>query len=439
MKNFYFITLLVFSAIWSNARMLDQLAGYPIFHVFDLPREIRFIEFIIVLGFFIFSYFKNKQNKEYIEPEYLFIPWILPVIALTGGLLNNVGMTDIFQGLYLYTSPLLVFYTALWLKIESKDLLKLRTVVFIIMLFNIPAWIYEVNVYYSFDGNGDNVNGMLRDAHLFAAFFYFGVIYCFSLAILKRSIIWAIGAILFFIVGFMAINEKATLFLGPILFSVLVGITEIKLKRLILPLLLFGLIGYAAYSVGESIMAKTDTKIRVDIFEDNDLSDIGTIVAYVQLPLVFAEVPTALIYGAGSGNYGSSIALRRNVEGTETDLSKRYVGDLELAGAVGAFAWKTNYLIGTLVEFGLIFTFILLSFYYRVGKRIVFVFKTIAETEDKGVISYVLGSLALLWMTALVSNISNLDEGILVYPIMIAAAVICGKKTDGENREMEKS
>ena len=354
----------------------------------------------------------------------LVLPIALPIIGVLGGLLNGVGFVDIFQGLYLYTSPILVFYTCIWLNVELKDFNIIKYFVLIIYITNVPAWFYQVVTFYSFDGNGDNVNGLLRDAHLFANFFYFGVIYCFAMSIIYKKMMWGVMAIICFAIGFMAINEKATLFLIPILIIILIMFTGIKLKRLIIPLAVFGVIGYTAFTIGSNIMAKTDTKFRTDVFEENDLSDIGTIVAYIQIPFVFAEVPSALVYGVGAGNYGSSIALRRHVEGTETELSKRYVGDLELAGYVGAFAWRTNYLIGALVEFGLIFTGIFLLFYTRLARNLISRIKLTSNKDELAIIAFTLGSLALLWMTALVSNISNLDEGILVYPIIISAAIL---------------
>lgn len=425
MKKFYVVTLLLYSVIWSNARMLDEVAGYSVVHLLSLPREIRYFEIIFVSFFSLYSYFRSSDQKN--RFEFLTAPYLLIVLGLLSGIINGVGFVDTFQGLYLYLSPLLIFFTARWLGLTVTEFRTMKKVIIWVLVINIPFWIYQVLTFFVNDGNGDNVNGLLRDAHLFAIFFYSAALYCFAYGILRKNLLWGGAAFILFLIGFVAFNEKATLFMIPIVIGMVIGLSGSSVRKTILPVFITGVMAYGAYSFGQNLMSKVETEYRTDVITENDLSDLGTVIAYIQLPLVFSEHPTALIYGVGSGNYGSSIALRKNVEGTATELSRKYVGDLEFAGTVGAFAWRTNYLIGLLVEFGLIFSMIILMFYYSMLKTSIKIFAKLRSNEERAILSYALGSMILLWMNALVSNISNLDEGILSYPVLIALAIIIGK------------
>ena len=185
-----------------------------------------------------------------------------------------------------------------------------------------------------------------------------------------------------------------------------------------------GLMLWGVGSVFEGGEGGGGVQVRTDVLLENRLEDIGTVIAYLQLPQVFAETPRAILVGTGAGNYGSAIAIRKQQEGLASSLSQRYVGDLELAGSVGAFAWQTNYFVGMLVEYGAVFTSLIVAFYLSFLRRN---FSGVRESIEVSLKSWAMGisgMLMLMIMTALVSNVSNFDEGLLSFPLMISAGAL---------------
>lgn len=424
MRKSYIILVMVVAAAWSNIRMLEQVAGYDLFHLLDFPREFRFLELALIVFAFLYAYTSHRRLHGKTQFEHLEWPGVVVGIGLLGGILNGVGIMDIMQGLYLFVSPLLVYYTCRWLKFSWTELRILGRAIAIILLVNIPAWFYQIITFLPVRKTGDDVNGVLRDAHLFATFFYCAALYGLARSVLTRSLGWALVTFAMFSVGFLAFNEKATLFMIPLgVGLVIAAMGSLRSKRVLTSAIVI-IIVVSLLVFSSDMMDQVEVGLRTSVITESSIVELGTVIAYLQLPSVFIDVPHAVLIGVGPGNYGSAIAIRRHVEGTASQLSKTYVGDFDLAGYVGAFAWRTNYLIGMLVEYGIVFTLLLVLFYYRMVREIARRFRAIKTEQFRAGALYALGSISLLWLTALVSNISNLDEGILVYPVMMTFACL---------------
>jgi hypothetical protein len=433
----YIYSLYVIILIWSHSKMSDRLGGYEIFSFFVVPRVFRYVEFAFVLLMFGYAYLRrNSVAVTYPKMEMLSIIAFV-AIGLFSSFVNGVDMTDTVQGLYLFLSPLIVYATSRLLGFGSSEIQFLKRMLLVILMINILPWMYQVALILPSTQNPDDVRGILSDAHAFAVFFFMMMILyvseVFSGSTKSRD--YALFSIILFGIAFSSFNEKASIFIVPTLLAVAL----LLYKNDILPKIRWTTFIYVGIVIVLFISAlgffqKYDVAVRTEVIEEASLDDLGTILAYVQIPLVFSEVPQAVIYGVGAGNYGSSIAIRRSIDGNPSELSDRYVGDFDEVGSVGAFAWRTNYFLGLLVEYGFIATYFIIAFYIRIVRQIIELHRSGSLISNGPWGGYAIGSIIFLWMLASVANISNLDEGLLAFPVMMAAAAVVNIGT--ENRRV---
>ncbi|MCU0453813.1 MAG: hypothetical protein MUE68_09150 [Bacteroidetes bacterium] len=438
MKRTFIYGIILIGVLWTNARMLDHVADYDWMHVVDLPREFRFFE-VGFIGLFFAVAFRNAWKEGWRRRlDHVRFPLILVTLAFLAGALNGSTPVDIFQGMFLFLSPLMVYQTARWLDLRGEDLRSIVRTMALLLLLSLPLWLYQVLTFFVEDGNGDNVHAFFRDAHLYANLLYCGVLVAAASFAVRRRYLDLLAAGALFFVAFMPLNEKSMIFMVFLLLAVLLFRRgERKARRRLMPAFILTAVLVVGFLVGRDLLSSTGGEgLRANILTENRLEDLGTVLAYLQLPFVFEEVPQALVYGVGPGNYGSSMAIRRSVEGSATELSTRYVGDIEVSGVIGAFSWRTNYFIGMLVEYGAIFTAIVALFYLSLARRLYRLAKSSAS-EVIVVWSLALGgSLMLLLLTGLVSNISGLDEGILAYPILMGIAALENEAAEGGQKSL---
>jgi uncharacterized membrane protein len=438
MKRTFIFGVILIGVLWSNARMLDHVADYDWTHVVDLPREFRFVE-VGFIGLFFALAFKREWRQGWRRRlEHVRFPLILVLLAVLAGALNGSAAVDIFQGMFLFLSPPMIYQTARWLDLRGQDLRTIVRTMALLLVLSLPLWLHQVLTYFVEDGNGDNVHAFFRDAHLYANLLYCGVLVATASFAVRRRYLDLLAAGALFFVAFMPLNEKSMIFMVFLLLAVLLFRRgERRARRRLMPAFVLTAVLVIGFLIGRDLLSSTGGEgLRANILTENRLEELGTVLAYLQLPFVFEEVPHALVYGVGPGNYGSSMAIRRSVEGSATELSTRYVGDIEVSGVIGAFSWRTNYFIGMLVEYGAIFTAIVGLFYLSLVRRLHRLAK--ASTSETIVIwSLALGgSLMLLLLTGLVSNISGLDEGILAYPILMGIAALENEATQGGQKSL---
>lgn len=429
----YIYSLYVIILIWSHGKMSDRLGGYEIFSFFVVPRAFRYVEFGFVLLLFGYAYLKrHKAAVAFPKMEMLSIV-AFSAIGLFSSLVNGVDMTDTVQGLYLFLSPLIVYTTSRLLGFGAPELHYLKRMLLAVLLINILPWMYQVALILPSTQNPDDVRGILSDAHAFAVFFFMMMILYVSevFAGNAKSRDYALFSVILFGIAFSPFNEKASIFIVPTLLTV----AFLLYKNDILPKIRWTTFVYIGIVIVLFISAlgffqKYDVAVRTDVLEETSLDDLGTILAYVQIPLVLSEVPQAAVFGVGAGNYGSSIAIRRSIDGNPSELSDRYVGDFEEVGSIGAFAWRTNYFLGLLVEYGFIATYFIIAFYIRIVRQTIKLHRSGSLASNGPWGGYAIGSIIFLWMLASVANISNLDEGLLAYPVMMAAAAVVNIGTE---------
>lgn len=145
MKSVYIFLLLTTCMLWSNARMLEKVSGYKTFNVLSLPREFRFVELVLVVGSYVYARSKRGAASTWLEkivrPEALFF------IGFLSGIYNPVPLADTLQGLFIFISPMMVYFTARWMKFGNTEIRTLQLWMLAILVLNLPAWLYQIFAY----------------------------------------------------------------------------------------------------------------------------------------------------------------------------------------------------------------------------------------------------------------------------------------------------
>ena len=351
------LAFLAWRFAWDNAR---TSSGLPVGVLMPVPRAFRLVEMGVVLLLLAAVLLRPaglvRQRTAGVVVA-LCVVLLGAASAVAGAASGLVHLGAAFQMVYAYTVPLLVCAAVAGLASHAGDAERvLRWFLAGVCVSAVVGW-YQFGV---LDRVGDDVHGLLRDAHHFASALWLAVLWLVArLWVGYGSRLWSVvGLALIVPVALAAANEKATAMVaitlglgcawwlwrrGWVMRGALVAAVAI-------------VAGYVQGLVGGRIEVPP-VIVRYQLVAEN-FANSGLFEAYHKLGTVMREHPRAWVLGTGPGSYGSTKALDEVALGGEIPpLAAQYTAPSYRLGflssaKVGSYVEESTDLTALLVEFG---------------------------------------------------------------------------------------
>jgi hypothetical protein len=401
--------------------MASYTTGYGLFNFLSfIPRSVRYVEVpIVVFGYVWSILYARKQDDQLKEPVGLAPLGLLWLIGCLGFLGSSASLPDSIESLYTFSMPILVFGTLWNLSPTDRNVHLWRAFMYLAVGANIVLGAYQI---VTFDPrlNADAVNGLMRDAHHLGNYLFIFLLIEVGILLGARRFLRVVLLLPVLLVACATFNEKSILFFAVLLVALLLFSRGVSLGRKAV-----SVAAVAAVVLGLFQIAKAEdvSGLRSGAMLQENLRTLGTVQGYAQLESVFQEHPDALLLGVGAGNYGSSIALRRAVNGEDlSPIAVRYnPWMLELSTLSGGYDFTSNYFTGLLVEHGAI-AFACIVYSLFVIFRAPFDKRDFASIAASPLPFAVSCAVVFLTLNGLVTNVSGWDEMSLAAPVLFFAA-----------------
>lgn len=425
MKKFYFWFLLIYPLIFCNSRMTNDLPGFDKFAIFSfLPKEIRYVEIILIIIAFIFALLNKNSLYRYSTLPSIFIFLFL---AFIGGVINFIPFQDTLQVTYTFILPFLIIYTIISFDYNLNDLKKAINFYNIILLVSIPIMLYEFLFFRRLPvvNPADIANGLFRDSNVSANYFFILMFYNIAFFLKRGEKKYVIFSSAAFFLAFIGFNEKSTIFSVVLLLFFFVKTGKLRIKNLVIIVPLVILLIFI-----NTIAKKDDANplLRLNLLEDVELTKIGPVKSYLNTFEIWTESIGYVIFGSGAGTYSNPIIFSKWERGKISELTRKYNYDIMLASESkdsninSAIDWTVNIFTGLLVELGFIAAMIIVLLYRKLLKDLINIYRK-KDKSDYIALATILG-LNLLLLNSLISNVSNIDEMVLIVPISFISAIL---------------
>lgn len=328
--------------------MLDYVPTYDVAHIFPFPREIRFLE-VVLLAFCYLQLLSIRSTtiNDVTRSVLVF------VLVSVGGIIGVGIERTTIQEVYIRLAPFLVYICAAKLGVEEEDLKKvLKRFSWVLGISIGMAVAYQIPYYGYYE---DNVHGFFSDAHVFANFlsvFSIVLIWYYSK---NRTLSALLLSILLLALSVYPKNEKVLVLTIMICATIILFTFHGKLTwakgiavgTTILALGLFSLKSLETYLMDES-------GLRISQVLDLGL-EVGPISAW---PIAWNETTTSMknfLFGLGPGQYGWIAAGSAVASGAGSPIAQQF--DLEFSNDSpinAGFLFRTNTWSSLLAEFGVV-------------------------------------------------------------------------------------
>lgn len=352
--------LLVWTFAWDNARTVPGVADFHLTSIIPLPSALRLIEVGVIALLFVVTIGQAREWKDSQRPG-LVLLFCLLLLSLTSTFISALsGLTsigDALQTVYGFMAPLLVV-AIIGLRPAGQDDAEHLVNMFVLLVAAsvAVAW-WEIVHLHAF---GDDVHGLMRDAHHFASATWVVVLWWVA-RLWKRvgsPIMNVLGILAFAPAALYASNEKSNIAVLLVLAS---AVVIAAWKR-----------GWAYRTViaGGAFLAVLLVQMMISgqlklpqsyghlqIVLDN-LSGIGFFEGYRKVADVTGEFPRIWAVGAGPASYGSFKAIDAVALGGQIPpLAAHYTAEsyrLVFAGngLLGSYLEQSTDLSAFFVEFG---------------------------------------------------------------------------------------
>lgn len=422
--------------IISNIRMLKIIPGYELFSLANYIPSIAvgvFFSALIITGYAVYGIRERSRYNRIVLP-------MLVTIFVLSSTLSDSSFYEIIQGIVVFLSPVLVYYS---IKNSSGDTMHINTVIkfyFIVGLINVLPALYtfyhfglQDEVYFIWNGTEynryDSVNGFFSDSHSFSIYFYFLTALAYFQWKSKNKRKYIILAASYFIVGSMGYNIKALFIILFVVFvyAILWLYRNTKFVYLVFVLMLL--------MISSGFLIQTAMKIddRIELLWTIPFSEQPLVAPIAKIADVIQVYPLRLIFGAGIGNYGSTIAISRaNATGYISDMAKEFnetsilimtSDDVARAENVSSFIQlNMNTFTTTLVEFGLISGLLLFYFYWNIVYQANRISKI--HPELVAVANTITFYMLIIFLNSLLSLWSSFDDYTSILPPIVLSGLL---------------
>ena len=277
--------------------MDKNLPSFEVFRPFAfIPKEIRIIELVVVCVLFLFSIRKVFEK----ERNVIYAIFIVGFIVSIGSVINSVGLKDSIQMLYVTLLPFILYIIFRSRGFDSLNIADVSKFYKFILIVNLPVTIYQFFVFRSQypSSASDVVQGFFSDQHTAANFFFiFFLIFYAEYGAQKKisSLLFACAA---FLMGKFGYNEKSTLFMGLIFLTMLIVKKELNFRTTAM----IALLGIALFSISQYVASESSQEeLRTEILTEIDLTEIGPVKSYINIPKVLSESSRLSVFWRWSG------------------------------------------------------------------------------------------------------------------------------------------
>jgi len=409
--------------------MVKTLPGYNVFAIFAfIPKEIRYVEVVVILFFYIYSNFKTKKINHF---NFALQIIAFVSISLISTLINGVSFVDAMQVIYMFLFPFLIISTIAAFDYEPIYFDKLSNFVKYFILLCIPAAIYGFFVFRNYVNvnPADVINVYFSDASTSANFMFILAFYELSYYLNSRKNKNLVLFIISFIIAFLGFNEKSILFFIGLMIFYLIKTKKFNLK-LVISISIIGLfLSLIYYYISQKEYIRQKSLIRVELLSEIDLTSVGPIRSYLNVPLALSESIIYPFFGSGPGTYSTPIVFSNFHAGKISSIAKKYNYTILLSSfnsqknlINSALDWTVNIFSGLIVEFGIIASIIIIFLYKTIIKRLL---KISNSNIQYSYLAWpTILSLFLLLVNSLVSNVANINEIVLMVPICIYVGML---------------
>ena len=429
------LALLGYAFLFDNSTSMPLAAGYDWTRLLELPRQIRFLELLVVTGCVLLLMSKPKAS---LISRCLFLGCMCFGFIATLSYLHNilVPLVDYGRLIYSYVLPILIFIIGREAPVAPSDRERIfRFILIWVMISAIVSWVQFLILGY---GVGDHITGLNKDAHANGNLLAFIVLLSASFWLVVRQLRQILVSVFATSTLILSSVLKTNIFL--MLAVVMLAIISVKREKtsrasdliktmaqrgVVICVLLVG--GYFAFMNID--IANTEKVADAVILLLENPSDIGPVSAQLNAIRMVANNPTMILLGMGPFSYGNSVSMGQTLEGGSL---QKFVLNILMAGA-GESGESAGITLTTslLVELGLIAYIILTISYIAV---VITVWQCIYSKNrlNRAYASGLMGCLLILLLTATVTLFGGLDLISVSWPVMFLAGITC--RLEAENR-----
>jgi len=358
----------IWSFIWDNSRQAGADVTNPTL-VVPVPRATKIVEVLAIAMLTVWAMTVSRNRRVWWVTGSVLL-MLAAMVVVSGTIVATLaGYTTIggsVQTSYEYFSPLLLALVVGSLSEEIDNPASAVSVFTALVVANaLVAW-YQVGVRGSW---GDAVHGAMHDAHVYANAAWIVVLWV--LVRLYFGYGGRLRAVLMLTLlvptAWAAQNETGNLVLAVVLASALVIALWVRgpaWRVIVVASIIAGSVWFVPIVRGSRELPANLGRVGMVA---RNLSALGIVEGYRQLPRVIAEVPHSVLIGAGPGSYGSAPALGAMLGGGEAPplmeqfTAESYRLNAAARGYLGSFVEKSTDLTSALIEFGPIATVCALS------------------------------------------------------------------------------
>lgn len=441
MKKFYFYFILIFPIIFSNAQMVEFLPAFEIFSIFNfLPKEIKYIEVLIIIYFFLYSIINSKRRTNNI-PLLLFIISFLGIVSFV---FNSTNLMDMLQSIYSYIFPFMILFTIYHFNYDILWFYKFINFLKNFVIISFIVALYQI-INYRILGNAGNanladvVNTFFVNSHVSSFYFYLVSMIFLSVYIIKREKSYLYYIIISLFIAFFGFNEKVlfVFILFAIIFIMMIG--KNLFKNFLFKLSFFIIIIFLSTFLLKN-NENPNKLIRYELLQNIDFKNSGPIKAYSNIFNIYNEFPYSILIGIGPGSFSHPLVYRRFREDREvTKIAYKYNYDMILLGSKAdwlgnlrfyninissALDWNVNLIAGYIIEFGLLSSIILFLLYKNLLSKLLSIFKKSKNQFYKSLSLALFLELLLIIFIGAISNTDNINEISLMAIIILPTAIL---------------
>jgi len=397
--------------------MLAAVATYNVVRIFPFPREIRFLEILIL----IFLYLKLSVRIGSIEinrVNQFFV--FFSILAVSSIFLTGSISLERLQEVYIRVVPFIFFIVAAQIGVSEEYLKKGAKFFAIVLIANILVAVFYQLPFYGY--HEDNINGFYEDAHMFGNFLaLFSVVLFYDYLANHRNINLFISFSLL-IFSIYPLNGKVIV-LNVIAICMLYinhVLTKWKIvNKILLSFTVVLVISFSYIQVNNYLLYKSG--LRIDETIDYGVNNLGPFVAW---PIAWNATTSSFqstLIGLGVGEYGWILASREVMDGKGSLYAQMFELEFSFNNRFNSgFLFRTNTWTSLLAEFGLLG---FISFIAALAFIVKVVIKAKARSRferNMKVTFYTL--LVIIVFQGLFTPFSNWSESILTFPMMFIAA-----------------